>query len=69
MANRRMFVQGDFAYPETPRAAASRLMSRLDEEAARHGMRVAGDVTISVSEQSVFAVAREIRLEADVVTR
>ena len=67
---RRMFVEGEWhdRY-ETPRAAAQRLMRELDDEAARNGMVVHGDVSIAVSEPSIFAVPRTMRLEADVVTR
>ena len=67
---RRMFVEGEWndRY-ENPRAAAQRMMRELDEAAAKEGMVVSGDVSIAVSEPSVFAVPRTMRLEADVVTR
>ena len=66
---KRMFVEGEFAPPETERAAAHRLMAKLDEHAAEHGMVVTGDVVIAASKPSLFAVPRTMRLEADVVTR
>ena len=66
---KRMYVEGEFQPPESPREAAHRMMARLDEEAAKHGMAVAGDVTIMASEESVFGAPRVMRLEADVVTR
>lgn len=67
---RRMFVEGEWndAY-ESTHAAMQRLMCELDDEAARNGMVVTGDVAIAVSEKSLFAVPRTMRLEADVVTR
>jgi hypothetical protein len=65
-----MFVEGEWNdATEQPRTAARRLMRELDDEAARNGMRVVGDVAIAVSETSLFAVPRRMRLEADVVTR
>lgn len=66
---KRMFVEGEFQPPESERAAARRLMAGLDEHAAKHGMVVSGDVTISASEESVFGAPRVMRLEADVVSR
>lgn len=67
---RRMFVEGEWNdLHETTRTAMQRLMRELDEEAARNGMVVSGDVAIAVSERSLFAVPRTMRLEADVVTR
>jgi hypothetical protein len=45
------------------------MMAELDEAAAREGMVVSGPVEIAVSERSLFAVPRTMRLEADVVTR
>jgi hypothetical protein len=45
------------------------MMVELDEAAAKNGMMVAGPVEIAVSEPSLFAVPRTMRLEADVVTR
>ena len=49
--------------------APVRPVYRLDDEAARNGMVVSGDVAIAASERSLFAVPRTMRLEADVVTR
>lgn len=67
---RRMYVEGDWNdLHETPRQALSRFMAELDEAAAREGMMVAGEVAIAMSERSLFAVPRRMRLEADVVTR
>lgn len=67
---RRMFVEGEWNDArETTHQAAQRLMRELDDEAARNGMVVYGDVAIAVSERSLFAVPRTMRLEADVVTR
>lgn len=65
----RMFVEGEFAEPESERMAAQRMMKVLDESAAGHGMVVSGDVEIATSKPSLFAVPRNMRLEADVVTR
>lgn len=67
--SKRMFVEGEFAEPESERMAAQRMMRVLDEAAAGHGMRVDGDVEIATSKPSLFAVPRKMRLEADVVTR
>lgn len=66
---KRMFVEGEFAEPESEREAAHRLMAELDNAAAEAGMVVTGDVVIAASKQSLFAVPRTMRLEADVVTR
>lgn len=67
---RRMFVEGEWNDAhESTHAAMQRLMRELDDEAARNGMVVSGDVAIAVSEKSLFAVPRTMRLEADVVTR
>ena len=67
---RRMFVEGEWNDAhESTHAAMQRLMRELDDEAARNGMVVTGDVAIAVSERSLFAVPRTMRLEADVVTR
>lgn len=67
---RRMFVEGEWNDArESTHAAMQRLMRELDDEAARNGMVVSGDVAIAVSEKSLFAVPRVMRLEADVVTR
>ena len=67
---RRMFVEGEWNDAhEQPRMALQRLMCELDDEAARAGMMVVGDVSIFASEPSLFAVPRTMRLEADVVTR
>lgn len=67
---RRMFVEGEWNDShESTHAAMQRLMRELDDEAARNGMVVSGDVAIAVSEKSLFAVPRVMRLEADVVTR
>jgi len=67
---RRMFVEGEWNDAhETTHQAMQRLMRELDDEAARNGMVVTGDVAIAVSEKSLFAVPRTMRLEADVVTR
>jgi hypothetical protein len=66
---KRMFVEGEFTEREGVRNAARRLMAKLDEHAAKHGMVVTGDVAIAASEPSIFAVPRTMRLEADVVTR
>lgn len=66
----RMFVEGEFARPESERMAATRLMRELDNHAAQHGMAVVGDVEISATEESkIFAMPRTMRLEADVATR
>ena len=65
----RMFVEGEFAHPESERMAAQRMMKVLDEAAAGHGMSVSGEVEIATSQTSLFAVPRKMRLEADVVTR
>lgn len=67
---RRMFVEGEWNDAhEQPRMALRRMMAELDEAAAKEGMVVTGDVAIAVSEPSLFAVPRTMRLEADVVTR
>lgn len=67
---RRMFVEGEWNDAhESTHAAMQRMMRELDDEAARNGMVVSGDVAIAVSEKSLFAVPRVMRLEADVVTR
>jgi hypothetical protein len=67
---RRMFVEGEWNdHHESTHHAAQRMMAELDEAAAREGMVVAGPVEIAVSERSLFAVPRTMRLEADVVTR
>lgn len=67
---RRMFVEGEWNdRDETTHMAMQRLMRELDDEAARNGMVVTGDVAIAVSERSLWAVPRTMRLEADVVTR
>ena len=67
---RRMFVEGEWNEArESTHAACQRLMRELDDEAARNGMVVSGDVSIAVSERSLWAVPRTMRLEADVVTR
>lgn len=67
---RRMFVEGEWNDAhESTHAAMQRLMRELDDEAARNGMAITGDVAIAVSEKSLFAVPRVMRLEADVVTR
>lgn len=67
---KRMFVEGEWNDAhESTHAAMQRLMRELDDEAARNGMVVTGDVAIAVSERSLFAVPRTMRLEADVVTR
>lgn len=67
---RRMFVEGEWNdLHESPRMALRRMMRELDDAAAQEGMAVVGDVAIAVSERSLFAVPRTMRLEADVVTR
>jgi hypothetical protein len=67
---RRMFVEGEWNdLHESTHSATQRLMRELDDEAARNGMVVTGDVAIAVSERSLWAVPRTMRLEADVVTR
>lgn len=67
---RRMFVEGEWNDAhESTHNAMQRLMRELDDEAARNGMVVTGDVAIAVSERSLWAVPRTMRLEADVVTR
>ena len=67
---KRMFVEGEWNDAhESTHAAAQRMMRELDEAAAKAGMVVTGDVAIAVSEKSMFAVPRTMRLEADVVTR
>ena len=67
---KRMFVEGEWSDAhESTHAAMQRLMRELDDHAAKHGMVVTGDVAIAVSEKSLFAVPRTMRLEADVVTR
>ena len=67
---KRMFVEGEWSdVAEKPRDVLQRLMRELDDHAAQNGMAVAGDVEISVSEPSAFAIPRIMRLEADVVTR
>lgn len=67
---RRMYVEGEWnELHETPRAALARFMAELDDAAAREGMAVTGEVTIAMSERSLFAAPRRMRLEADVVTR
>jgi hypothetical protein len=67
---RRMFVEGEWNdLHESTHEACQRLMGELDDEAAKNGMVVTGDVAIAVSERSIFAVPRTMRLEADVVTR
>jgi hypothetical protein len=69
MSNRRMYVQGEFAPPESERTAAERLMRSLDDQAAKNGMAVTGDVEILTTKPSLFAVPRQMYLEADVVPR
>lgn len=67
---RRMFVEGEWNEAhESTHAALQRMMRELDDHAAKHGMVVSGDVAIAVSDRSIFAVPRTMRLEADVVTR
>lgn len=67
---RRMFVEGEWSESaERPHQVLQRLMRELDDHAAKAGMAVAGEVEIAVSEPSLFAVPRVMRLEADVVTR
>lgn len=67
---RRMYVEGEWNdLHETPRAALAWFMAELDDTAAREGMAVVGEVTIAMSERSLFAALRRMRLEADVVTR
>lgn len=67
---RRMFVEGEWNdLHESTHSASQRMMRELDEAAAKAGMVVHGDVAIAVSERSLFAVPRTMRLEADVVTR
>jgi len=67
---RRMFVEGEWNdRDESTHAAAQRMMRELDDAAAKNGMVVTGDVAIAVSDRSLFAVPRTMRLEADVVTR
>lgn len=66
---KRMYAEGEFAPPETERMAAQRLMSVLDEAAAGHGMAVSGDVDILASDPHPLTDVREMRLEADVVSR
>ena len=67
---RRMFVEGEWNDAhESAHAASQRLMRELDDEAARNGMVVTGDVAIAVSPRSLWAVPRTMRLEAGVVTR
>ena len=67
---RRIFVEGEWHdSSERPHQALQRMMRELDDHAAKNGMVVSGDVEIAVSEPSVFAVPRKMRLEADVVTR
>lgn len=61
----RMFVEGEIAYGESPRAAAHRLMKTLDDEAAKEGHRVTGDVTIGEYPPATFGIIT-LRLEADV---
>lgn len=67
---RRMFVEGEWNdSTESTHAACQRLMRELDQVAAKEGMVISGDVAIAVSERSLWAVPRTMRLEADVVTR
>lgn len=67
---RRMFVEGEWNDAhESTHTAAQRMMRELDDAAAKEGMVVSGDVAIAVSEKSLWAVPRTMRLEADVVTR
>lgn len=67
---RRMFVEGEWNdLHESTHEASQRMMRELDDAAAMQGMVVEGDVSIAVSERSLFAIPRTMRLEADVVTR
>jgi len=63
----RMFVEDNPVNGESPRGVVSRLMRALDDEAAKQGHRVAGDVAILQYPASVFEPAPKVRLEADVV--
>ena len=62
----RMFVEGEIAYNESHRMAAHRLMKALDEEAAKAGHRVTGDVAIGEYPPATFGTVT-MRLEADVI--
>ena len=61
----RMYVEGIIGRYDSPRQAAHKLMKDLDEEAAKAGHRITGDVSI-YEESNTFAGAT-LRLEADVV--
>jgi hypothetical protein len=61
----RMFVEGIIGTNESPRMAAHILMKSLDEEAAKAGHRVTGDVQIFESDTTKPGAT--MRLEADVV--
>ena len=61
----RMFIEGVIGSNDTPRSAAQMLMRELDAEAALHGHRVVGDVSIYEVESALLP-GQMIRLEADV---
>lgn len=65
----RVFVQDDFvSQAESERMAAQRLMRVLDEEAAKRGRTVAGEVSVLASDVSPFGF-RTMRLEAETESR
>ena len=67
--SKRLFVQDDYAsVAESERMAAQRLMKALDEEAAKRGRVLSGEVTVMASEPSPFGF-RTMRLEADTEAR
>ena len=61
----RMFVEGRKGTYDSVRTACSMLMRELDDEAAKNGHRVVGDVTIIEVENAIAGHC--LRLEADVV--
>lgn len=64
----RMFAEDWLAVGESRRAGVARLMAALDDEAAKVGHVVRGDVTISEGESPLMP-APFVRLEAEVVPR
>lgn len=63
----RMFVEAEVPNGVSRREAAAKLMRDLDDEAAKAGQQVCGDVTILEGEPGAFMTT--MRLEADVETR
>jgi hypothetical protein len=67
VANGRVFVEGIWGTGDTFEDACHKLMRDLDEEAAKHGQAVVGNVAISEVDHAL--VNRVIRLDARTETR